>query len=86
MAKLKIENDEELAKQDCHAFKDHTGRFAVDALLRYYGYRIKSRPRAGEAVWEGRGETVPHSQAVLGMHRGELKRAEDAERDYRRRK
>lgn len=43
---------------------DATGRHAADALLRSQGFRIHSRPRSGEPLWERHGAVYPQPEAL----------------------
>lgn len=57
-----------------HPSQDTTGRHPLDAALRHVGFRIHSRPKRGEAVWEKGGTLFPESRAVLQL--GERERAD----------
>jgi hypothetical protein len=58
-----------------HAFRDTTGRFAVDQLLREWGFKIHARPRNKEAIWRLYDKFYPHSEAVKQVC---FRRLEDA--------
>lgn len=63
-----------------HAFADCTGRFAVDQLLREYGFKIHSRRKGREPVWQWCGSLFIHSEAVKHVC---FQRLEEAvEREY----
>ena len=46
-----------------HPTQDETGRFAIDAFLRRYGFRIRSRA-SGQAVWERGGVMFTQSEVL----------------------
>lgn len=63
-----------------HAFRDNTGRFAVDQLLREWGFIIHSRKRNREAIWRLYDKLYTHSQAIKEVS---FRQLEDAvEREY----
>lgn len=66
-----------------HPSQARCHRFAVDAMLREYGFRILSRPKKGEAVWLWCGNEISHSQAIRNIDRKDLTRARRLENDYR---
>ena len=47
-----------------HAFADCTGRFAVDQLLREWGFKIHARPKNKEAVWKLYDKLYKHNDAI----------------------
>ncbi len=63
-----------------HPFADTTGRFAVDQLLREWGFKIYSRKSGKEAVWKLYDKFYKHSDAVKQVC---VRRLEEAvEREY----
>ena len=47
-----------------------------DALLRSFGFRIHSRPKHGEPLWQRGGRVVRESEAVVEMVREQERRKE----------
>jgi hypothetical protein len=48
--------------------RDHGTRFGWDQRIRARGYRIKSRPKHGEPIWENKwlpGVEFTHSEVLL---------------------
>lgn len=58
------------------SFQDRSNRFALDQLLRKYGFRIKRRHGKEEPVWERGGEECRESDALLDVPSGERDDAE----------
>jgi hypothetical protein len=50
-----------------HAFACRTNRFALDALLRKLGWRIRHRRRNQESVWEKGGELLKQSEIMARL-------------------
>lgn len=50
-----------------HAFAERIDRWPDDDRLRANGWRIHSRPRTGEDLWEKEGRVVPFSKALLEL-------------------
>lgn len=64
---------------------DQTNRFATDALLRKYGFRIHARSKSSpEPLWSKDGIIFPQAEAVYRVPSGELQDAIYAEDLYTR--
>lgn len=50
-----------------HPSRDKSARFALDMLLREYGYTIHSRKKGCEPTWEYLGEIFSESEALAYM-------------------
>jgi hypothetical protein len=62
-------------------FADVTGRFAVDALLRRYGFRIVARPGGLDPIWERAGKRYSQYQALKTIPPDQIEEArEDQQR------
>lgn len=55
-----------------HPSVDRTGRFPVDAQLRKMGFRIRSRPKQGESLWEKEGILIKYTEAIARIDRNTL--------------
>jgi hypothetical protein len=86
MSKKKVEVAE-IAKPEVfsavHAFADCTGRFAVDQLLREWGFKIYSRKHGQEAVWKLYDKFYKHSDAIKEVCFRKLEDAVDREYWYK---
>lgn len=60
--------------------QDHTGRFAVDQLLRKNGFRIRLRRKNSEPRWSKDGKLYTQSQALDTLSQEDVWNAEYAER------
>jgi hypothetical protein len=67
-----------------HAFADNTGRFAVDQLLREYGFKIYCRIRDREPLWELFGKIYKHNDAIKEVCFRRLEQAVEMEEWYAR--
>ena len=65
-----------------HPFRDETGRFPVDALLRRCGFHIYARPERAEPVWESGGALYGEAEARDFLYDGEVASAQAAETAY----
>jgi hypothetical protein len=59
-----------------HPFRDRSGRFETDALLRRYGFTIHSRRNGAEPVWSLGGELYAEAEALSRLDDDELWEAE----------
>ena len=57
------------AQGDSRPMQDRTTRFPVDALLRKFGYRIRSRKGNAEPEWEKAGVVLPQEEVLKGLGR-----------------
>lgn len=62
-----------------HPSEDRTTRFSKDALLRVRGFKIHSRRKGKEAVWERAGKLYTFSEALRSLNRDDVDDAEYAE-------
>lgn len=67
-----------------HAFADTTGRFAVDQLLREYGFKIYCRIKNSEPLWELFGKIYKHTDAIKEVCFRKLEQAVEMEEWYAR--
>ena len=65
-----------------HPSKDNTYRFSLDEVLRKHGFKIHSRLKEEEAIWDLQGVRFSESEAILRLSREEVKQAERYERSY----
>jgi hypothetical protein len=72
-------------ERDTHPSQDHTDRFALDRLLRAYGWRIVSRPRRGEPTWRQASLHLRQSQALEGIDARVIREARKRQLSYWRR-
>lgn len=62
-----------------HPSVDTTSRFPTDALLRSKGFKIHSRHKADEAVWEMNGHRYGQKMILEALGRGNLREVMDAQ-------
>ena len=72
-------------EEDGHPSTDTTLRFSIDQLLRLHGWRIHSRHRDREPVWERHGALVSQADALAALPPEELRKARQREGLYRTR-
>lgn len=68
--------------ESSHAFADRTDRFARDALLRKYGFRVSSRPNRGQAKWEKGGKLYTFGRALKEIPASLVNEAKKREEQY----
>ena len=64
-------------------FRDRSGRFSLDILLRSHGFCIKRRKGKEEPVWERKGEEFRQRDALRTIPNKEIGEAKEQEDDYR---
>lgn len=62
--------------------QDDTDRFPLDALLRQHGFKIQSRHKADEPVWERKGDDFRQRDALRIIPSEEIEKARRSERLY----
>lgn len=63
-------------------FADSTSRFAIDALLRFHGFKIKYRRHGQEPVWERYGDEFRQRDALRMIPNDEIDKARRSEDRY----
>lgn len=53
-----------------HPTQDETRRCSLDQKLRAAGFKIKSRPRTGEPIWERQGKVYTQRQVMIALRLG----------------
>lgn len=66
-------------KSSNHPMEDHSGRCALDVLLRKNGFAIVSRPKHSEPIWSKLGKHIPQSRAVCSLDKSDVADAKYAD-------
>ncbi len=66
-----------------NAFRDTTSRHAVNELIRSHGFRINSRPKKGQPLWEKNDKVLTEKQVLKLLKEQDVADALYAEELYR---
>ncbi|MDE2095750.1 MAG: hypothetical protein KGL39_00715 [Patescibacteria group bacterium] len=67
-------------KDDRHPFASNSSRFPIDDVLRKHGFRIISRRKGEQPLWERSGELYRQSEALNYLRSQDLESAKSLDR------